>query len=116
MVSLHLPAESVNCPLITKSELALMKEETVLINTARGRLIDEQALADALSAGKIAGAGLDTFIDEPPIGSPLLELENVVLSPHLGGRTIDGQQRMGELVIKNCVRALRGERPLFIVE
>ena len=87
----------------------------VLINTARGQLVDEQALADALGSGRLAGAGIDAFVDEPPVGSPLLSLANVVLTPHLGGRTMEGQRRMGEVVIENCLRALRGEPPLHEV-
>jgi D-3-phosphoglycerate dehydrogenase len=79
-------------------------------------LVDEAALAVALREGRLAGAGIDAFVNEPPLGSPLLELENVVLTPHLGGRTLDGQRRMGELVIENCLRALRGEAPLYQVD
>jgi D-3-phosphoglycerate dehydrogenase len=93
-----------------------MKPTAFLINTARGQLVDEAALADALREGRLAGAGIDAFVNEPPVGSPLLELDNVVLTPHLGGRTLDGQRRMGELVIENCLRALRGEAPLYRVD
>lgn len=115
VVSLHAPAEATEGALIGAAELKLMKPTALLINTARGQLIDEAALADALRAGQIAGAGLDAFVEEPPLGSPLLELENVVLTPHIGGRTLDGQRRMGETVIENCLRALQGEPPLYPV-
>ena len=81
-----------------------------------GRALDPLALAVALRVGKLAGAGLDAFANEPPVGSPLLDLENIVLTPHIGGRTLDGQRRMGEMVIENCLRALRGEPPLYQVK
>lgn len=115
IVSLHVPAEMVKRTLIGETELARMKPSALLINTARGQLVDEEALAEALRNGRIAGAGLDVFVHEPPIGSPLLTLDNVVLTPHIGGRTLDGQRRMGEMAIENCLRALRGEEPLYRV-
>lgn len=115
VVSLHVPAEMVKRTLIGETELACMKPSALLINTARGQLVDEEALAEALRNGRIAGAGLDVFVHEPPIGSPLLTLDNVVLTPHIGGRTLDGQRRMGEMAIENCLRALRGEEPLYRV-
>lgn len=116
VVSLHAPAEAAEGPVIGPAQLKMMKPTAFLINTARGQLVDEAALAAALRQGRLAGAGIDAFVNEPPIGSPLLELENVVLTPHLGGRTLDGQRRMGELVIENCLRALRGDPPLYQVD
>lgn len=115
VVSLHAAAEQVEGTLIGAEELKLMKPGAFLVNTARGQLVDEAALATALSEGRLGGAGIDAFVNEPPTGSPLLTLENVVLTPHLGGRTRGGQRRMGEIVIENCLRALRGEPPLFAV-
>lgn len=115
VVSLHAAAEQVEGTLIGAKELRLMKPGAFLVNTARGQLVDEAALATALSEGRLGGAGIDAFVNEPPTGSPLLTLENVVLTPHLGGRTRGGQRRMGEIVIENCLRALRGEPPLFAV-
>jgi D-3-phosphoglycerate dehydrogenase len=115
VVSLHAPAEDTTGPLIGPAELALMKPSAFLINTARGQLVDEAALAVALRKKRLAGAGLDAFVDEPPAGSPLLELDNVVLSAHLGGRTVDCQRRMGEMCLENCLRVLRGEAPLYQV-
>jgi D-3-phosphoglycerate dehydrogenase len=116
VVSLHAPVKATEGPVIGPAQLDKMKPTAFLINTARGQLVDEAALAAALREGRLAGAGIDAFIKEPPVGSPLLELDNVVLTPHLGGRTLDGQRRMGELVIENCLRALRGEPPLYQVD
>jgi D-3-phosphoglycerate dehydrogenase len=114
-VSLHAPAEATTGPLIGPAELKLMKPAALLINTARGQLVDEAALAEALGQGRLAGAGIDAFVNEPPLGSPLLELENVVLTPHLGGRTLDAQRHQGEMALQNCLRVLRGEPPLYQV-
>lgn len=116
VVTLHVPADQVACPLLGAAELATMKKGALLLNTARGALVDEQALAAALRSGQVGGAGIDAFENEPPVGSPLLALENVVLTPHIGGRTYDGLRRMGEQTIENVVRALRGEPPLFQIK
>ena len=114
-VSLHTPADTIRLPLIGAKEIETMKRSAYLINTARGVLVDEKALADALAADRLAGAGIDTFINEPPVGNPLLSLKNVVLSPHLGGKTVDGQSKMGEMTVENCLRSLRGEEPVYRV-
>jgi D-3-phosphoglycerate dehydrogenase len=115
VVSLHAAAEQVAGVLIGDKELRLMKPGALLLNTARGKLVDEAALAEALRDNRLGGAGIDAFVNEPPVGSPLLSLDNVVLTPHLGGRTRGGQRRMGEIAIENCLRALRGEVPLYPV-
>jgi D-3-phosphoglycerate dehydrogenase len=115
IVSLHAAAEQIKGVLIGANELQQMKPGSVLINTARGVLVDEAALCDALKSGHLFGAGIDAFVMEPPTHSPLLTLENVVLAPHAGGRTREGQRRQGELCLENCLRALRGETPLFTV-
>ncbi|MEM2123536.1 MAG: phosphoglycerate dehydrogenase [Candidatus Bathyarchaeia archaeon] len=116
VISLHAALEEKDSgPIIGARELDKMRDGAIIINTARGYLIDEGALADALRKGKIAGAGLDVFMDEPPTGSPLIGLSNVVLTPHIGGQTFDGIRRMGEITIENCIRGLRGEQPVFRV-
>ena len=115
VVTLHAAAEMIDRPPIAAPELAAMKPTAFLINTARGSLVDEDALVEALRSGQIAGAGLDAFVDEPPIGSLLLELDNVVLTAHLGGRTVDAQRKQGEMCIENLLLALRGEDPLYRV-
>lgn len=114
-VSLHAGIAAPGRPLLGRDELALMKPGAFLINTARGNLIDEGALADALRSGQIGGAGLDVFAAEPPAGSPLLDCDNVVLTPHIGGQTRAGLLRMGEMTVDNCLRALKGEPALYQV-
>jgi phosphoglycerate dehydrogenase-like enzyme len=115
VVSLHAGLTTGTAPLIGAAELATMKPSALLINTARGHLVDETALADALRRGRLAGAGLDVFAIEPLGASPLRALHNVVLTPHIGGQTTEGLLRMGQMTVENCMRALRGEEPLFAV-
>ena len=103
IVSLHVPLTAENRHLIDARRLALMRPTAVLINTARGSIVDESALADALLAGTIAGAGLDVYEHEPIVEERLLGLENVVLAPHLGSATRETRIAMGML----CVDALR---------
>jgi D-3-phosphoglycerate dehydrogenase len=112
VVSLHAGVAGASGPLIGAAELTAMKPTAFLLNTARGHLVDEAALAGALRAGRLAGAGLDVFVAEPPRDSPLLAVENVVLTPHVAGQTVEGLRRMGEMTVENCLRALRGETPL----
>ena len=116
VVSLHAGLEQAGRPLLGAAELGMMREGAILVNTGRGHLVDEEALAEALRRGKLLGAGLDVFRDEPPKGSPLLGLENVVLAPHMGGDTREARRRMGEITVENVVRVMRGERPLSPVE
>ncbi len=109
---------SLNCPhtpethhLINKARLKLMQRHAYLINVARGELVDEKALADALDHGAIAGAGLDVFENEPAVHPKLLELPNVVLLPHMGSATFEGRMAMGEKVIMNIRHWADGHRP-----
>ncbi len=115
IVSLHAAGGGAGGHLIGEAELEQMKPSAFLVNTARGGLVDEAALARALRAGRLAGAGLDVFAQEPPAGSPLLGLPNVVLTPHAAGFTREGLLRMGDMAVENCLRALRGEPPLQAV-
>ncbi len=103
IVSLHVPLTGGTRHLIDARRLQLMKKTAVLINTARGPVVDEAALAEALQDGTIAGAGLDVYEREPEVTEVLLRLENVVLAPHLGSATRDTRVAMGML----CVDALR---------
>ena len=110
-VSLHCPGGGANRHLINADRLQAMKPTAFLINTARGDVVDEAALASALKAGAIGGAGLDVFEQEPAVHPDLLGLENAVLLPHLGSATRETRVAMGELVIKNLKAFLNGETP-----
>jgi glyoxylate reductase len=102
VVSLHVPLKPETRHLIGAPELALMGSSAVLVNVSRGQVVDEAALVDALVEGRIAGAALDVYEDEPEVSAGLLELENVVLSPHLGSSTHAAREAMGML----CADAL----------
>ena len=103
VVSLHLPLSDESRHLIDAAALAQMKPSAVLVNVSRGPIVDEEALVTALREGRIAGAALDVFEREPEVHPGLLELENVVLVPHLGSATLETREAMGML----CVGALR---------
>lgn len=108
VVSLHLPASVETTDLINAQTLALMKPGAVLINTARGSLVDEAALYDALASGHLLGAGLDVFKEEPlPGDHPLLKLDNVVVAPHMGGLDDESEVAMSRLAAE-CVAQLHG--------
>lgn len=112
-VSLHIPLVPATAGLINGERLALMKPRAWLINTARGGVIDETALADALRAGRPAGAALDVRASEPPgAGDPLAALPNVILSPHIAGITAESHERTATMVVDDVLRVLRGLTPL----
>jgi glyoxylate reductase len=111
VVSIHAPLMDETRHLINAETLGLMKESAYLVNSARGPIVDEAALVDALKAGKIAGAGLDVYENEPETHPGLLELDNVVLLPHLGSATIETRTAMGVLAAENAVAVLNGDRP-----
>ena len=93
-----------------------MKRGAYLINTARGELVDESALADALRSGHLAGAASDVFVNEPPAPDhPLLAVESFIAAPHSAGQTLEGLRAMGEVTCDNALRLLRGEEPKFRV-
>jgi D-3-phosphoglycerate dehydrogenase len=116
IVTLHAVLTTDTQRLIGEKELAHMKPGAYLVNTARGGLIDEQALARALAENRLAGAGLDVFADEPPKNSPLLPLgDKVLLAPHLGAQTTETVLRMGRMAAENVVQVLRGEKPAGVV-
>ncbi|HVG96460.1 MAG TPA: phosphoglycerate dehydrogenase [Chloroflexota bacterium] len=115
-VSLHAPATTGTRGLINARTLALMKPTAYLINTARGDLVDEPALAAALRGGRLAGAGLDVFAQEPPDeANPLLALPNVLATPHIAGITEQSAQRMARLAVENILAVLEGGRPPYPV-
>lgn len=112
VVSLHAPAMAETRHLINASRLLAMKPGAILINTARGSLVDEHALADAIRSGHLAGAGLDVFEREPiSSDNPLIHLENVVLTDHIASHTWAGHHRLYEMAIHHALQALRGEKP-----
>lgn len=112
VLSLHCPLTPETRHLIGQPELAAMKSSAVLINAARGPVVDEPALARALAAGEIAAAGLDVYEHEPRVEPALLGLENVVLAPHLGSATVETRTAMAELAARNAISVLRGAGPL----
>lgn len=114
-VSLHTDYNPSTHHLIGASEFARMKTIAYLINTARGAIVDEAALVEALKSGEIAGAGLDVFEREPEIHPGLLECENAVLAPHIASASLDTRNAMALMAADNIIAALRGERPPNIV-
>ena len=110
-VSIHTPLTDETRHLISERELGLMRETAVLVNTSRGPVVDEGALAAALAEGSIFAAGLDVYEEEPKVHPELLELENVVLAPHVGSATIDTRDKMATLAAENLAGVLRGEEP-----
>jgi D-3-phosphoglycerate dehydrogenase len=116
IITLHAVLTAETQSLIGEKELASMKPSAYLVNTARGGLVDEQALSQALVEKRLAGAGLDVFADEPPVNSPLLQLgDKVLLAPHLGAQTTETVMRMGRMAAENIVQVLKGERPVGLV-
>ncbi|MDL9944120.1 phosphoglycerate dehydrogenase [Gordonia sp. ABSL11-1] len=107
-ITVHLPKTPETLGLIGKDQLALTKKGVVIVNAARGGLIDEQALADAITSGHVRGAGLDVYATEPCTDSPLFELPQVVVTPHLGASTSEAQDRAGTDVAKSVRLALAG--------
>ncbi|VXB42651.1 Glyoxylate reductase [Arthrobacter sp. 9V] len=111
VVSVHCPYGPATHHLIGAEQLAAMKSSAFLINTARGPIVDEDALATALREGVIAGAGLDVYEKEPSVHPGLLELDNVALLPHLGSATVETRTGMAMLAADNALAVLSGERP-----
>jgi phosphoglycerate dehydrogenase-like enzyme len=104
-VTLHAPLDDATRGMIGAAELARMRRHALLVNTSRGGLVDERALADALASGRIRGAAADAFEHEPPAGSPLLELDNFVASPHAGGATVEAVTRAGVAAVRALLAA-----------
>ncbi|HEX6781005.1 MAG TPA: D-glycerate dehydrogenase [Solirubrobacterales bacterium] len=112
VLSLHCPLTPETHHLIGAEQLAAMKPSAVLVNAARGPIVDEAALAEALAERRIAAAGLDVYEREPRVEPRLLDLDNVVLSPHLGSATVETRTAMAELAARNAISVLSGQGPL----
>lgn len=108
-ISLHIPLRQNNYHLIGKKEFSIMKNSAYLINTARGPVVDEKALIEALKTGQIAGAGLDVYEHEPELTPGLADLKNVVLTPHTGSASISTRNILAVMTVENCLNVLRGE-------
>jgi glyoxylate reductase len=112
VVSLHVPLMEKTHHLINKENLAFMRKDAILINTARGPVVDEKALAEALAKGEIAGAALDVFEFEPKITRALTKLPNVILTPHIASSTFESRRSMSRLAAENIIHVLSGRKPL----
>jgi len=111
IISIHSPHTPATYHLLSARRLKLLPPQAIVINTARGEIIDENALADLLTSGAVAGAGLDVFEFEPQVNPKLLKLKNVVLLPHMGSGAVEGRIDMGEKVIINIKSWMDGHRP-----
>lgn len=114
-VTIHTTLTPKTVHLISRDELALMKKESILVNVARGPVVDEEALAEALEKKVIWGAGLDVYEREPEIEERLLSLDNVVLLPHIGSATFETRIKMATMAAKNLVQGLKGEKPANLI-
>jgi D-3-phosphoglycerate dehydrogenase len=110
-ITLHIPADKKGGPAIGKKEFDMMKRGVILVNCARGGVVDETALLEALESGKVAGAALDVFINEPPTEAQkaLINHPRVSVSPHIGGSTVEGQERVGIEIAQRIVKAFNPE-------
>ncbi len=115
-VSLHVPLTEETKHLMNEQTLGQMKTGAYLVNTARGLVVDEVALVYALKTGKIAGAGLDVWENEPNPRPELIEMENVILTPHIASATFEARRAMGETAVKNLLEGLAGRTPVNLVK
>ena len=113
IVTLHTPLTPETCHLINADRLARMRPHAILVNTCRGPVVDERALADALNKGMIAGAAIDVFEQEPPVGSPLLDAPNLILSPHVAGITRESNVRTAAHCAAEVRRVLTDQAPIW---
>jgi len=111
-ISIHLPLTKLTYHLFNEEKLKLLKTSAILINTARGEIIDETALIKILTENRIRAAGLDVYEHEPEINPQFLKLKNVILLPHIGSATEEARNAMAELAAKNVINVLKGMRPL----
>jgi D-3-phosphoglycerate dehydrogenase len=112
IISLHIPATPETRKIISAELIDAMKEGVLIVNTARGKVIDEEAMIEALKSGKIRAAALDVFENEPlGTDSPLCQMDNVILTPHLGASNLEGMQRMSQQVAEGVLKSIKGETP-----
>lgn len=113
IISLHIPATPETTKIISAELINSMKDGVLIINTARGKVIDEKALIKALEGGKVRAAALDVFENEPlRTDSPLCSMDNVILTPHLGASNLEGMQRMSQQVAEDVLKSINGETPV----
>ncbi|MFN3698903.1 MAG: phosphoglycerate dehydrogenase [Dictyoglomus sp.] len=115
IISIHVPLTEETYHLISEKELSMVKKDVVIINTSRGGIIDEEALYKFLKRGQILGAGLDVFENEPPKNSPLFELDNVVITSHIGAHTEEAIMNMAIIAVEDLILVLKGKEPLYKV-
>jgi len=115
VITVHTPLTSETKHVINAKSIATMKDGVRIINCARGGIIDEKALYDAVKSGKVAGAALDVFESEPPTESPLLTLDQIIVTPHLGASTVEAQVNVAVSVAKQCVEVLKGGSAKYVV-
>ncbi len=112
VISLHIPSTPETRKIISAKLIDSMKEGVFIVNTARGKIIDEDALIKALKSGKVRAAALDVFENEPlNMDSPLCRMDNVILTPHLGASNLEGMQRMSQQVAEGVYKSIKGEKP-----
>ena len=114
-ISLHCPLNDSTKHMFTKKEFAMMKNSAIIVNTARGAVIKEQDLVDAIATGEIAGAGLDVFEDEPIVNFGLLNNDKVVIAPHIGSATLGTRTKMAQMSFNDCFAVLSGKPAKFTV-
>jgi len=115
VITLHVPLTPETEELIGEHQIALMKKGVWIVNTSRGKIIDEKAMYQALVSGKVAGYATDVFEMEPPEGNPLLDLTNVVATPHIGSYTKDALRMLGDSVVDTILKLFHGEKSEFII-
>ena len=115
VITVHTPLIAETKHVINAKCIATMKDGVRIINCARGGIIDEKALYDAIKSGKVAGAALDVFETEPPLRSPLLSLDQVIVTPHLGASTVEAQLNVAVSVAKQCIEVLKGGSAKYVV-
>jgi glyoxylate reductase len=114
-ITLHIPLTSETRHMINKEAFSKMKRGVILVNTARGQIVDEEDLVSAIRDGKVAGAGLDVFENEPNINPELVAMENVIITPHIASATLEAREKMCELAVNGILDVLSGTQPPNIV-